>query len=664
MMIILVTADNYLLMFVGWEGDLVICPKWLSISDHSVLSFMFIVHTCNQKRFFFSRKLKSVSYLSDERRGYGMRRYITKKLDNLEKITPYFVTGFVDAECCFMISILRRAEKKTGWHVKPEFKITLHSKDLHLLEKIQSYFGVGRIIQKDKRVSFEVKSLKDISGVIISHFDLYPLITQKFADFILFKSAVESISRKEHLTEEGIIRIVGIRSTLNLGLTPVLKEAFPKVIPVNRPLVKLFEIIDPNWLAGFISGEGCFYISISKDVTRRTGFSVNSWFILGQHSRDKKLIEKLKDYLSCGNIRIEKSMVLLRVSKFSDIADKIIPFRDKHPVQGIKYLDYLDFKRVVELIISKAHITPEGLAKIRNIKEKMNTGRDFIEFLPEGSLIEGLTIEPKPSSALLSNLPGKQRNTLGGITQKRSFGSNRLKPHQRIGPHDLDVISLIVGSLLSNSYLEKREYGLGIRIIFVKWSNNVEYLMWFHSALVNAGYCSFKRPRLYKLISKGNKVFFLIIFKTYSFSSFRWLYDLFYPPFNRDGVRNNLKIFPEQNFFNLLTPLVLATIFISSRWAEDKAINIVHARFKGSFPVVELKQLVNISHGLKFKYNIETEIKNNCGHILGRTLLIKNYSKVVFTELIKAHILPSQHYLLNSPNLKLTFGTLCTKRGF
>ena len=689
MMIILVTGNNYLLMFVGWEGSPTTCPKRLSQLDDSILKAKFFMHNCNQKRFFFSKNFKSISLLSSKRGlspFVGIRSYITKKLDNLEKIYPHFITGFVDAEGCFMISIYRRAENKTGWQIKPEFKITLHSKDLHLLEKIQSYFGafrnppqplsllkrereglgdnrlgqaspvlgrrVGRIIKKDKRVSFEVKSLKDISEIIIPHFDIYPLISQKSADFILFKSwplrgKVESILRKEHFTEEGLIKIVGIRSTLNLGLTPVLKEAFPKVIPVNRPLVKLAETIDPNWLTGFISGEGCFFISISKDVTKRTGFSVNSWFILGQHSLipatqgyDKELIVKLKDYLSCGNLRIEKSMVLLRVSKFLDITDKIIPFLDKHPVQGIKYLDYLDFKRVVELIKSKAHITPEGLAEIRNIKEKMNTGRDFIKFLPEESSIEGLTKEPESSSALVSNVLGKQRNTLGGITQKRSFWSNRLKSHERIGPHNLDVISLIVGSLLSNSYLEKRKSGLGIRIVFIKCSNNVEYLMWFHSVLSDNGYCSNKKPKLYKIIGKGNKVLFTYSIKSYSFSSFTWLFNMFY--------RYNIKIIP-RNLDKYLTPLALATLFLSSPWGKNSKLATTW---------ISAEDLEYLSLILKNKYNIETIIKfnNKClnsGMYSSGSLYIKNTSFSTFSKVVKPHLLHSQHYLLNTPVLKL-----------
>ena len=104
--------------------------------------------------------------------------------------------------------------------------------------------------------------------------------------------------------------------------------------------------------------------------------------------------------------------------------------------------------------------------------------------------------------------------------QKRFFFSNELKSTERIGPHNIDVISIIVGSLLSNSYIEKRDKGFGFRIIFINSSNNVEYLMKFHSFLAKNGYCSEAKPKLSKLVGKENKVLFIYVFKSYSFSSF------------------------------------------------------------------------------------------------------------------------------------------------
>lgn len=79
--------------------------------------------------------------------------------------------------------------------------------------------------------------------------------------------------------------------------------------------------------------------------------------------------------------------------------------------------------------------------------------------------------------------------------------------------------------------------------------------MWFHSVLANAGYCSTKKPKLYKYIGKGNTVIFFYRFKSYSFYSFIWLFDLFF--------RNNLKVMPF-NLYEYLTPLALATLFLSS----------------------------------------------------------------------------------------------------
>ena len=224
--------------------------------------------------------------------------------------------------------------------------------------------------------------------------------------------------------------------------------------------------------------------------------------------------------------------------------------------------------------------------------------------------------------------------------QKRFFFSKKLNSSQRIGPHNINVISLIVGSLLNNSYIEKRGYG--IRIIFIKHNDNVEYLMWFHSVLFNAGYCNKEKPKLYKLIGKHNKVFFIYSFKSYSFSSFNWLYDMFY--------RDNVKIIPH-NLDEYLTPLALSTLFLSPGRPEERGVKLP----KSCVLVEDLKYLSLV---LKKKYNIKTIINdsnlNDCKYS-SISLHIKNSSVPTFSKIIKPNLLYSQYHLLNRAILKLTF---------
>ena len=75
-----------------------------------------------------------------------------------------------------------------------------------LLKQIQEFFSdIGTITQKDDKIDYRVRSLKDLQ-IILSHFDKYPLITKKYADYELFKSIVELMVFKEHLTEEGVTK--------------------------------------------------------------------------------------------------------------------------------------------------------------------------------------------------------------------------------------------------------------------------------------------------------------------------------------------------------------------------------------------------------------------------------------------------------------------------
>jgi hypothetical protein len=89
-----------------------------------------------------------------------------------------------------------------------------------------------------------VKSIKELQ-LIIYHFDKYPLITKKLADYNLFKQAFNLIKRKEHLTMEGLRSIVAIKASMNKGLSEKLKVAFPSTKPVPRPAVSHQEIKDP-----------------------------------------------------------------------------------------------------------------------------------------------------------------------------------------------------------------------------------------------------------------------------------------------------------------------------------------------------------------------------------------------------------------------------------
>ena len=168
------------------------------------------------------------------------RHYNTLKDNNFIKNNkytllnkPWFITGFTDAEGCFLIIIRKEPKYKLGWRLEPNFIINLHKKDIEVLKLIQSYFeGVGRIgKERNGCCDFTVGSINQILIKIIPHFDKYPLKTKKFSDYLLFKKVVGMMRQKEHLTIEGLHKIVAIKASLNLGLSDKLKVAFPNVIP-------------------------------------------------------------------------------------------------------------------------------------------------------------------------------------------------------------------------------------------------------------------------------------------------------------------------------------------------------------------------------------------------------------------------------------------------
>ena len=297
------------------------------------------------------------------------------------QFNPSFVTGFVDGEGCFAVSIPQRKNRKLGREVQPRFKITLHSRDKPVLVEIKNSLRVGQIYKHGPQsIQFVVTSIKELERVI-NHFDQYPLITKKRADFDILKKVFILMKRKEHLTPEGLRKIVALKAAMNLGLSEKLWKAFPDVVPVVRPRVETPKAIDPHWLAGFTTAEGCFFINIRESKKSSVGFQVLLIFQITQHIRDERLMTSLIELLQCGKIYKYRNAFDFRVSKFNDIIKIIIPFFQKYKIQGVKALDFADFCQVVELMKNKKHLTAEGLEEIKKIKSGMNTG---IKFTAEG----------------------------------------------------------------------------------------------------------------------------------------------------------------------------------------------------------------------------------------------------------------------------------------
>nr|ATI20319.1 LAGLIDADG endonuclease [Juglanconis sp.] len=209
--------------------------------------------------------------------------------------------------------------------------------------------------------------------------------------------------------------MVSIKASINLGLSSLrdpadsnvvkqrgdaLKEAFPtfKLIDPSSLSKGLIDIkegksINPYWLAGFTEAEGCFFVVIQEKSSPegtlryptgvpsgRATYQIKIGYQVSQHLIDQSLIKSLKDFFECGRSEpCGKAGISFRVTKFKDITEKVIPFFENYPVLGSKLKDFKDFKGITKLMASKAHLTPEGLIKIRKIKSLMNSLIEFPE---------------------------------------------------------------------------------------------------------------------------------------------------------------------------------------------------------------------------------------------------------------------------------------------
>ena len=72
-----------------------------------------------------------------------------------------YISGYVEGEGCFTISISPRAKLAVGWEVRPSLSVSQNGDRAEVLQLIQAYFGCGSIRpdRSDKTLKWETRRL-------------------------------------------------------------------------------------------------------------------------------------------------------------------------------------------------------------------------------------------------------------------------------------------------------------------------------------------------------------------------------------------------------------------------------------------------------------------------------------------------------------------------
>ncbi len=130
---------------------------------------------------------------------------------------PSYISGFVDGEGCFTVSISPRPTLLVRWEARPSLSVSQNGDRSEVLLDIQRYFDCGtlRPDRSDRTLKWEVRSLPLLVDRVIPHFRRYPLLSGKQRDFELFASVCERMVRGEHRSAAGLSEIVRLAGAMN-----------------------------------------------------------------------------------------------------------------------------------------------------------------------------------------------------------------------------------------------------------------------------------------------------------------------------------------------------------------------------------------------------------------------------------------------------------------
>lgn len=193
---------------------------------------------------------------------------------------------------------------------------------------------------------------------------------------------------------------------------PIVLQLFNKTKPLEFTKEEF-----GAWLSGFIDAEGNFQVFFDRKYLR-VAFRINL------HKDDEGVLHKIKQFFEEGNIEIHSNSCVYVMRNVDVIINKLIPILEINPLRTIKYLDYLDFKKIL-ILLSRNTST-----KTKSLSEQ---DRDYAKLIIQGMNSGRISPDLQLIDVAKHNLPINKFWILGFIEGEGTFGLKNLVPYFQIG---------------------------------------------------------------------------------------------------------------------------------------------------------------------------------------------------------------------------------------
>ena len=141
--------------------------------------------------------------------------------DNQQERLDGYISGYVDGEGCFAVSINRSPSSRSGYQLVPEFHVSQNGDRAQVLWLIRDRFGDSGYIKsngrKDRALVYVVRRRRDLLEHVIPFFERSPLLSSKREDFEKFAEIVRSMALGQHRTPDGFVRLLEVALSMNGG---------------------------------------------------------------------------------------------------------------------------------------------------------------------------------------------------------------------------------------------------------------------------------------------------------------------------------------------------------------------------------------------------------------------------------------------------------------